>query len=176
MDGTSRSLLHQSAGHAKAWCFHRATGFSTVYVGSSNLTFSAQVTGREWNARASERRNPDLIETFDRVFETYWADPHFEPFDATQFADATAREVDDSITTPFTIEPYPFQRQILGQLEVERCRGRNHNLVVAATGKARPWSPPSTTGSSEAGLTGPGCCSSRTARNATNSLAARGLD
>ena len=77
--------------HAKAWCFHRATGFSTVYIGSSNLTFSAQVTGREWNVRASERRNADLIETFDRVFETYWADPHFEPFDATQFAEATAR-------------------------------------------------------------------------------------
>ncbi len=123
--------------HAKAWCFHRATGFSTVYIGSSNLTFSAQVTGREWNVRASERRNADLIETFDRVFETYWADPHFEPFDAAQFADATAREVDDSIATPFTIEPYPFQRQILEQLEVERHRGRNHNLVVAATGTGK---------------------------------------
>ena len=123
--------------HAKAWCFHRATGFSTVYIGSSNLTFSAQVTGREWNVRASERRNPDLIETFDRVFETYWADPHFEPFDAERFAVATAREVDDSIATPFTIEPYPFQRQILEQLEVERRRGRSHNLVVAATGTGK---------------------------------------
>jgi superfamily II DNA or RNA helicase len=123
--------------HAKAWCFHRSTGFSTVYIGSSNLTFSAQVTGREWNVRASERRNPDLIETFDRVFETYWADPHFEPFDANQFAEATARQVDDSIATPFTIEPYPFQRQILEQLEVERRRGRPHNLVVAATGTGK---------------------------------------
>jgi superfamily II DNA or RNA helicase len=123
--------------HAKAWCFHRSTGFSTVYIGSSNLTFSAQVTGREWNVRASERRNPDLIETFDRVFETYWADPHFERFDAAQFTEATARAADDSITTPFTIEPYPFQRQILEQLEVERRRGRHHNLVVAATGTGK---------------------------------------
>lgn len=123
--------------HAKAWCFHRATGFSTVYIGSSNLTFSAQVTGREWNVRASERRNADLIETFDRVFETYWADPHFEPLDATRFAKATAWESDDSIATPFTIEPYPFQRQILEQLEVERRRGRDHNLVVAATGTGK---------------------------------------
>ncbi|MDQ3484069.1 MAG: DEAD/DEAH box helicase family protein, partial [Actinomycetota bacterium] len=123
--------------HAKAWCFHRATGFSTVYIGSSNLTYSAQVTGREWNVRGSERRNPDLIEAFDRVFETYWADPHFEPFDAGQFDEATARQVDDSITTPFTIEPYPFQRQILEQLEVERRRGRPHNLVVAATGTGK---------------------------------------
>ena len=30
--------------HAKAWLFHRSTGFSTVYIGSSNLTFSAQVS------------------------------------------------------------------------------------------------------------------------------------
>ncbi|MEO6630013.1 MAG: phospholipase D-like domain-containing protein [Aquihabitans sp.] len=111
--------------HAKAWCFHPSTEFSTVYIGSSNLTFSAQITGREWNVRASERRNSDLIETFDRVFETYWADTHFEPFDAHQFAQAPARQVDDSIATPSTIEPYPFKRQILEQLKAKRHRGRN---------------------------------------------------
>jgi superfamily II DNA or RNA helicase/HKD family nuclease len=123
--------------HAKSWSFHRASGFSTVYIGSSNLTFAAQVTGREWNVRASERRNPDLVEAFDRVFATYWADPHFEPLDAAQFTEATARAMNDSIETPFTIEPYPFQRQILEQLEVERRRGRAHNLVVAATGTGK---------------------------------------
>lgn len=37
--------------HAKAWMFRRSSGFSTVYIGSSNLTFSAQVTGMEWNVR-----------------------------------------------------------------------------------------------------------------------------
>lgn len=123
--------------HAKAWCFSRATGFSTVYIGSSNLTFSAQVTGREWNVRASERRNPDLVESFDRIFETYWADPHFEHFDTDRFIAATESNADDSIATPFSIEPYPFQRQILEQLDVERRRGRNHNLVVAATGTGK---------------------------------------
>jgi hypothetical protein len=33
--------------HAKAWLFHRSSGFSTTYIGSSNLTHSAQVTGLE---------------------------------------------------------------------------------------------------------------------------------
>jgi len=123
--------------HAKAWHFYRSPGLSTVYIGSSNLTFSAQVTGREWNVRASERANPDLIATVQRVFETYWADPHFESFDPERFAEATTHQRNDSIHTPFTIEPYPFQRQILEQLEVDRGRGYPHNLVVAATGTGK---------------------------------------
>src|SRR5690606_21230586 len=39
--------------HAKAWLFHRESGHSTAFIGSSNLTHSAQVSGLEWNVRAS---------------------------------------------------------------------------------------------------------------------------
>lgn len=39
--------------HAKAWLFHRNSGFSTGYIGSSNLTHSAQVSGLEWNVRVA---------------------------------------------------------------------------------------------------------------------------
>lgn len=39
--------------HAKAWLFHRASGPSTAFVGSSNLTAQAQSSGLEWNVRAS---------------------------------------------------------------------------------------------------------------------------
>lgn len=125
--------------HAKAWLFKRTTGFSTVYIGSSNLTFSAQVTGLEWNVRAAERSNRELIAAFERTFATYWADPHFEPFDPALFTRAidAARSRDDTIFTPFRIEPYPFQRQILERLAVERARGHHHNLVVAATGTGK---------------------------------------
>ncbi|HTY29764.1 MAG TPA: phospholipase D-like domain-containing protein, partial [Mycobacterium sp.] len=58
--------------HAKAWVFHRRSGFSTAYVGSSNLTHSAQVTGLEWNIRASSARNPDILTKFEAVYESYW--------------------------------------------------------------------------------------------------------
>src|SRR5262249_22381492 len=43
--------------HAKGWLFHRQSGFSTAYIGSSNLTHSAQHDGLEWNVRVSEARN-----------------------------------------------------------------------------------------------------------------------
>ena len=124
--------------HAKAWKFHRNSGFSTVYIGSSNLTHTAQATGLEWNVRASQRLNQDVVDAFDRTFETYWQDPHFESFEAERFARATqavARDI--TILTPFTIEPYPFQRQMLDQLQLERDRGYRNNLIVAATGTGK---------------------------------------
>lgn len=123
--------------HAKAWLFKRKTGFSTVYIGSSNLTFSAMTPGLEWNVRASQRLNPELISAFERTFATYWADLHFEVFDREQFIQATTHVVDDSIITPFEIQPYPFQRQILERLQVERAKGYPNNLIVAATGTGK---------------------------------------
>ncbi len=124
--------------HAKAWLFQRNSGFSTVYIGSSNLTFSAQVTGLEWNVRGAQQLNPDLVSAFERTFATYWEDPHFEPFDPARFQRATAAaSTDGVILTPFEIEPYPFQRQMLERLQVERHKGHPHNLIAAATGTGK---------------------------------------
>ena len=68
--------------HAKAWLFHRRSGFSTAYIGSSNLTYSAQISGLEWNIRVSGARNPDVIDKVAAVFESYWNSGDFNPYDA----------------------------------------------------------------------------------------------
>ena len=68
--------------HAKAWLFHRRSGFSTAYIGSSNLTYSAQISGLEWNVRVSGARNPDVIDKVAAVFESYWNSGDFVPYDA----------------------------------------------------------------------------------------------
>ena len=124
--------------HAKAWLFHRDNGHSTVYIGSSNLTFSAQVTGLEWNVRAAQQSNPALIDKFEATFSSYWANTSFERFDRDRFQSTLSKQIQEDIDlTPFDIQPYPFQRQILEKLQVDRDRGYPHNLVVAATGTGK---------------------------------------
>ncbi|WP_244971908.1 phospholipase D-like domain-containing protein [Gordonia rubripertincta] len=66
--------------HAKAWLFRRNSGFDTGYVGSSNLSRSAMVDGLEWNVRISGVSTPTLIRKFEGVFDTYWNDPAFKPY------------------------------------------------------------------------------------------------
>src|SRR5690606_15308203 len=66
--------------HAKAWMFHRRTGFDTAYVGSSNLSSTALLDGVEWNVRLTKSSTPDLLHKFEATFDTYWNDPAFERY------------------------------------------------------------------------------------------------
>lgn len=134
--------------HAKAWRFHRATGYDTAYVGSSNLSRSALISGLEWNVRLSAVTTPTLLEKFSATFETYWDDPAFELYDP----DADGDRLDDALAeagSPRTastsisisglrVHPYPHQREILERLDTERkVHDRHRNLVVAATGTGK---------------------------------------
>lgn len=127
--------------HAKAWVFHRAP-FSTAYVGSSNLTRSATVTGLEWNVRVSAARNPDVIAKFQAVFDSYWSGGDFVPYDSEQFAAEKRRagHTDGGplvMLSPLEVRPHPFQVRLLELLEVARQRGHHRNLLVAATGTGK---------------------------------------
>jgi superfamily II DNA or RNA helicase/HKD family nuclease len=133
--------------HAKAWLLHRDSGFSTAFIGSSNLSRSALLDGLEWNVRLAEAHAPTVIEKVDATFETYWADPEFEPYgegDADRFDAAIAAERTGdydgrlTITSGLEVRPWPYQREILEALDVERRRHeRWRNLVVAPTGTGK---------------------------------------
>lgn len=126
--------------HAKAWLFHRDSGFSTAYVGSSNLTNWAQATGLEWNVRISGARNRSIMEKMAAVFESYWEESDFEPYDADRFAIAVDRELPEGerlVLSPTEIHPYPFQERLLEQIDLSRERGWHRNLLVAATGTGK---------------------------------------
>ncbi len=125
--------------HAKAWLFRRPGGFSTAYVGSSNLTHSAQVDGLEWNVRVSQARNAAVIDKIGAVFESYWESGDFEPYDAETFTSRNRRDdhAPRSILSPVEIRLEPFQARLLEQIEVARSRGRHRNLLVSATGTGK---------------------------------------
>lgn len=125
--------------HAKAWLFHRAGDYSTAYIGSSNLTHSAQVTGLEWNVRVSGVRNSDVVAKMSAVFESYWESGDFVPFDPDEFAARIGTGKSDSglVLSPVEITLRPFQERLLEQIDVARQRGHHRNLLVAATGTGK---------------------------------------
>jgi superfamily II DNA or RNA helicase/HKD family nuclease len=125
--------------HAKAWLFHRRSGFSTAYIGSSNLTYSAQISGLEWNVRVSGARNPDVIDKVVAVFESYWNSGDFVPYDAATFAAETARSAAGPVVmlSPIELRPEPFQERLLEQIALAREQGHHHNLLVSATGTGK---------------------------------------
>ncbi len=126
--------------HAKAWLFQRDSGFSTAYIGSSNLSHSALIDGLEWNVRVSTVDNGAIVGKFQTAFDQYWNDPEFEPYDAATFLQATKAAKYAQTATLLSavhVRPYPHQREILEELAAERAAGYCRNLVVAATGTGK---------------------------------------
>lgn len=126
--------------HAKAWLFERLSGYSTAYVGSSNLTNMALNDGLEWNVRVSAARNADVIDKVKAVFESYWQNDEFRAYDSDEFTDhADRRRLVQlgGFVSPLDITPRPFQSRLLELVQVSRERGHHRNLIVAATGTGK---------------------------------------
>jgi superfamily II DNA or RNA helicase/HKD family nuclease len=128
--------------HAKAWLFRRRSTLSTAYVGSSNLTHSAQIEGMEWNVRVAAARNPDVVEKIAAVFESYWQGGDFVPYVEDEFRQQLDRENGRgtrhrSTLSPLEIRLEPFQERLLEMIEIARGNGRHHNLLVSATGTGK---------------------------------------
>ncbi|MGY1834354.1 DUF3427 domain-containing protein [Blastococcus sp. SYSU DS0510] len=133
--------------HAKAWLFHRETGLSTAYVGSSNLSKSALIDGLEWNVRLSNVEQSHLLETFAETFDSYWADPSFETYEPDRDGDRLRQALNAERGGPsdlpleiaaLDVRPFPYQMEILERLDAERTvHDRWRNLVVMATGTGK---------------------------------------
>jgi len=137
--------------HAKAWMFHRATGFGSAYIGSANLTGAALTGGLEWTVKITQRGQAALFTRAEAHFETLWADNEFQRYNPDDPAHrqaltaALGRESGvssngDVASMPlsfFDLQPKTYQQDMLEQLAAERVHGRQRNLLVAATGTGK---------------------------------------
>ena len=132
--------------HAKSYIFERDNGFSTVYIGSSNLSRAAVTDGMEWNVKLTNQDAPQVIQEVRSTFEIYWNSDSFKPYDPERDYDTLRKAVGhernrdrspDEIVF-FDIVPHPFQEELLQELKAQReIHGNYRNLVVAATGTGK---------------------------------------
>jgi len=133
--------------HSKAYMFYRNTGFTTAFIGSSNLSNAALTSGLEWNLKISEYTSKEMINKFNATFESYWHDNEFHLFNKDNEDDAKTlfnalrqnnNADNNSSQFYFDITPYSYQKEILDKLKAEReVHNRYKNLLVAATGTGK---------------------------------------
>lgn len=153
------AYAHQRAPmHAKAYLFSRPHGLSTAYVGSANLSETAQTRGLEWTMKLTESAQPEILAEMKMTFDDYFDnDSLFTPFDpedqhsidaflASQreqkrrYAPGAAAEAAGSggQLPMVDLKPYPYQQALLDQIASARTlRGEVRSLVVAATGTGK---------------------------------------
>ena len=127
--------------HAKAWIFHRHDGYSTAYIGSSNLTHSAQVTGLEWNVRAVRRPQPRRARQDGGGLRELLGEPRLRPA-TTRASSASERAI---AASGADVRCSARSRSSCGRSRSDcssRSRSRAHqghhrNLLVAATGTGK---------------------------------------
>ena len=123
--------------HAKAYIFHRDTGFGSAYIGSANVSKAALDEGLEWTAKVSEYETKHLWDHAIATFESHWEDPteftacKKEDISTLHKAIETERgsEQDDDNIVVFDLRPYTYQEAILDDISTERKAGKTNILL-----------------------------------------------
>lgn len=106
--------------HAKSYIFKRKTGFSTAYVGSSNISSAALTSGTEWNVKVTEKEMKDVYDKICGTFEVYWNSEEFEKYNKEDNEKLRNNLYQEKHLKSFNLEeynfdiiPYPYQERVL---------------------------------------------------------------
>ena len=131
--------------HAKAYLFHRNTGFGSAYIGSANVSKAALDEGLEWTAKISQYETDHLWQHAKATFESHWEDnTEFTPCrndNLVELEQALSQERGEvapaDALTFFDLRPYGYQQSILDDIDAERSAWKQKHLVIAATGTGK---------------------------------------
>lgn len=138
--------------HPKSYMFHYKE-YSTIYIGSSNISRSALTSGIEWNYRFSSKTDSQNYEkfynTFLDLFENHSVvidNDELKRYSKDWHCPAVSKDLDrydlqDSETSNNIVlfEPRGAQIEALCALENTRAEGARRALVQAATGVGKTY-------------------------------------
>ena len=138
--------------HPKSYMFHYKD-YSTIYIGSSNISKSALTSGIEWNYRFSSKTDSHNYEkfynTFLDLFEHHSVvidDDELKRYSKNWHRPAVSKDLDrydlqdDETTNNIALfEPRGAQIEALCALENTRAEGAGRALVQAATGVGKTY-------------------------------------
>lgn len=138
--------------HPKSYMFHYKD-YSTIYIGSSNISKSALTSGIEWNYRFSSKTDSHNYEKFYNTFLDLFEhhsividDDELKRYSKNWHRPAVSKDLDrydlqDNETTNniALFEPRGAQIEALCALENTRAEGAGRALVQAATGVGKTY-------------------------------------
>lgn len=133
--------------HPKAYIFEHRGGTGAAFVGSSNLSQAALVTGIEWNYQVISSRDAVGFQAVRDAFEHLFAHPATVPLTPEWIREYRNRRpalqtppTDERIEpAPKPPEPHSVQAKALQKLREARAKGVSKGLVVLATGLGKTW-------------------------------------
>lgn len=146
-------LTDLSGFHAKGYVFQHE-GYSTIIMGSSNLTAAALKSNYEWNVKLTSFKYGGLLEQFQSEFEKVWnnAVPLTDKWiDAYQilFEEVLKANQKNHNVLPLipevpqtlfsSISPNKMQQSALRNLKDLRRSGEHKGLVISATGTGKTY-------------------------------------
>lgn len=138
--------------HPKSYIFHYKD-YSTIYIGSSNISRSALTSGIEWNYRFSSKTDFNNYEKFYNTFLDLFQnhsvvidDDELKRYSKNWHRPAVSKDLDrydlqDNETSNDIVlfEPRGAQIEALCALENTRAEGARRALVQAATGVGKTY-------------------------------------
>lgn len=131
--------------HPKTYIFKKENQFE-IYVGSSNISYSALITGVEWNYNFRKEKDKEVTEILEEFGELYeknsfeltleWVREYEKRYRKNEYGELFDK---DEKLENREIEPIKFQIPALYELSKTREEGYKKALVIVGTGLGKTY-------------------------------------